>query len=114
MMKFSFHFFFRNNRYNSRISFLCYLNEKIAKVPTGWIGKNKGYKKYSLILILGGALGNLYDRIFFGAKDTKNGVCGSLIDLTNASQFNHRIIVTGGVLERQCQEILRSFFKLRR
>lgn len=29
--------------------------------------KNKGYKKYSLIFILGGALGNLYDRIFFGA-----------------------------------------------
>ena len=29
--------------------------------------KNKGYKKYSLILILGGALGNLYDRNFFGA-----------------------------------------------
>ena len=29
--------------------------------------KNKSYKKYSLILILGGALGNLYDRIFFGA-----------------------------------------------
>jgi signal peptidase II len=29
--------------------------------------KNEGYKKYSLILILGGALGNLYDRIFFGA-----------------------------------------------
>lgn len=29
--------------------------------------KNKGYKKYSLIIILGGALGNLYDRIFFGA-----------------------------------------------
>ena len=29
--------------------------------------KNEGYKKYSLIFILGGALGNLYDRILFSA-----------------------------------------------
>jgi signal peptidase II len=29
--------------------------------------KNKGLKKYSLLMILGGALGNLYDRIFFKA-----------------------------------------------
>lgn len=29
--------------------------------------KNEGYKKYSLILILGGALGNVYDRILFSA-----------------------------------------------
>ena len=29
--------------------------------------RNKGLKKYSLLMILGGALGNLYDRIFFNA-----------------------------------------------
>ena len=29
--------------------------------------KSKGFKKYSLIMIVGGALGNLYDRIFFYA-----------------------------------------------
>ena len=29
--------------------------------------KNDGMKKFSLLLILGGALGNLYDRIFFRA-----------------------------------------------
>ena len=29
--------------------------------------KNSGLKKYSLILIFGGAIGNLYDRIFFRA-----------------------------------------------
>ncbi len=29
--------------------------------------KNVGLKKYSLIMILGGAIGNLYDRIFFKA-----------------------------------------------
>jgi len=29
--------------------------------------KNDGFKKFSLIMIMGGALGNLYDRIFFSA-----------------------------------------------
>tara|TARA_Y100000591_G_scaffold326834_1_gene350224 strand:- start:453 stop:950 length:498 start_codon:yes stop_codon:yes gene_type:complete len=29
--------------------------------------KSKGFKKYSLLLILGGALGNVYDRIFTNA-----------------------------------------------
>ena len=31
------------------------------------IFKNDGLKKYSLLMIFGGALGNLYDRIFFKA-----------------------------------------------
>ena len=29
--------------------------------------KNKGFKRYSLIFILGGAIGNLFDRIFYKA-----------------------------------------------
>ena len=29
--------------------------------------RNKGIKKYSLLMILGGALGNIYDRIFYRA-----------------------------------------------
>ena len=66
------------------------------------------------IMCLGALMHARIERIVFGAKDTKNGVCGSLVDLTNASQFNHHTIVTSGVLEKQCQEILRSFFKLRR
>ena len=66
------------------------------------------------LMCLGALMHARVERIVFGAKDTKNGFCGSLIDLTNASQFNHHTIVTGGILEKQCQEILKSFFKLRR
>ena len=29
--------------------------------------KSQGFKRYSLLMIVGGALGNLYDRIFFKA-----------------------------------------------
>jgi tRNA(adenine34) deaminase len=66
------------------------------------------------LMCLGALINARIERIVFGAKNTKNGFCGSLIDMTNDSQFNHRPIVTGGILEKQCQEILRSFFRLRR
>ena len=31
------------------------------------IVKSNGFKKYSLLMVLGGAFGNVYDRIIFGA-----------------------------------------------
>ena len=31
------------------------------------VAKNKGFKRYSLLLILGGAIGNFFDRIFYKA-----------------------------------------------
>ena len=66
------------------------------------------------LMCLGALINARIERIVFGAKNTKNGFCGYLVDMTNDSQFNHRPIVTGGILEKQCQEILRSFFRLRR
>ena len=54
------------------------------------------------------------ERVVFGASDPKSGVCGSTIDLSSESIFNHQISVSGGVLEHECKNILQSFFKLRR
>ena len=54
------------------------------------------------------------ERVVFGASDPKSGVCGSTIDLSSESIFNHQILVSGGVLEHECKNILQSFFKLRR
>ena len=53
-------------------------------------------------------------RIVFGASDPKTGVCGSRADLTTESFFNHEIEISGGVLERECKQLLQSFFKSRR
>ena len=66
------------------------------------------------LMCLGALINARIERIVFGAKNTKHGCCGSPLDMTNDKQFNHRAIVTGGILEKQCQEILRSFFRLRR
>tara|TARA_B100000795_G_scaffold13087_1_gene9033 strand:- start:630 stop:1073 length:444 start_codon:yes stop_codon:yes gene_type:complete len=51
------------------------------------------------------------DRIVFGAYDFKGGACDSYSDL---KIFNHKVIITGGILESNCREILHSFFKQRR
>ena len=54
------------------------------------------------------------ERIVFGALDPKTGVCGSCIDLNNESFFNHKISITGGILDKECSELLRLFFKSKR
>lgn len=52
--------------------------------------------------------------IVYGAKDAKAGACGSTVNIASNSKFNHRIKVTGGILERECAAILRGFFKAKR
>ena len=54
------------------------------------------------------------NRIVFGAYDPKSGVCGSCINLQNEKNFNHKMIVNGGILEQKCKQLLLSFFKHRR
>ena len=65
-------------------------------------------------MCLGAMMHARIDRIFFGAYDTKTGVCGSCGDLSNANFFKHKIDIKGGILENDCKELLHSFFQLRR
>ena len=65
-------------------------------------------------MCLGAMIHARIERVVFGASDPKSGVCGSTIDLSSESIFNHQISVSGGVLEYECKNILQSFFKLRR
>ena len=51
------------------------------------------------------------ERIVFGALDPKTGVCGSCMDLNKENFFNHKISITGGVLEKESSDLLRLFFK---
>jgi len=53
-------------------------------------------------------------KIIFGAYDTRFGCCGSLMNLPQDSRFNHRCETVGGVLEKECSEILTEFFKGKR
>lgn len=54
-------------------------------------------------------------RVIFGAYDKKAGCCGTIYNLVQDKNFNHRVKeVKGGVLEKQCGEILSKFFAEKR
>ena len=50
-------------------------------------------------------------RVVFGAWDPKAGACGSVFDLPIEPRLNHRVTITGGILEQECQALLQKFFK---
>ena len=54
------------------------------------------------------------DRVVFGAADPKAGFAGSLGNLVQDERLNHRVELTDGVLQEECGELLRAFFRGRR
>ena len=48
--------------------------------------------------------------VFVGAKDEKNGACGSVCDLFSM-EFNHHPQVHFGLLEAEAQQLLTDFFR---
>lgn len=50
-------------------------------------------------------------RLVFGAPDPKAGACGSVLDFADNERLNHRVEVTGGILEEESRQLLKGFFK---
>ncbi|MGJ8538020.1 tRNA adenosine(34) deaminase TadA [Heyndrickxia coagulans] len=59
----------------------------------------------------GAVLQSRIKRVVYGAKDPKAGCAGTLMNLLEDGRFNHRSEVVSGVLETECGELLRSFFR---
>ena len=65
-------------------------------------------------MCLGAMMHARIKRMVYGTSDPKTGVCGSHVDLTTESFFNHKMEISGGILEKDCKKLLQTFFKLRR
>ena len=53
-------------------------------------------------------------RVVYGARDPKAGAAGSVLDLMDVPQLNHRIDCHGGLLAQESSALLRAFFAERR
>ena len=53
-------------------------------------------------------------RLVFGSLEPKFGAVESKFKLLNDNGFNHKVKVDRGILEKECAEILKNFFRERR
>jgi len=54
------------------------------------------------------------DRIVFGATDPKAGACGSVFNLATNKKLNHQVEVIQGIMEQDCEWLLKEFFREQR
>jgi tRNA(adenine34) deaminase len=52
--------------------------------------------------------------VVFGAYDERVGAAGSAYDIVRDARLGASVDVVGGVLENECQELLKEFFQSRR
>jgi tRNA(adenine34) deaminase len=53
-------------------------------------------------------------RVVFGARDPKAGAAGSVLNVLNVAQLNHRPVAEEGLLAEDSADLLRAFFGSRR
>lgn len=51
------------------------------------------------------------DRVVVGCMNPKAGCAGSILNLLQMQEFNHQVELTTGVLEEECSQMMKAFFK---
>src|SRR5271167_2437967 len=66
------------------------------------------------VMCVGAMLNARIARVVYGARDDKAGALGSVYDIGRDGMLNHQFEVVGGVMESECAELMREFFRTRR
>ncbi len=66
------------------------------------------------IMCTGAMLSSRIDNLYYAASDSKFGACGSVHNLAENSKTNHTIKVFSGILAKESEDLLKSFFTKKR
>lgn len=50
-------------------------------------------------------------KVVFGTRNSKAGCAGSILNILNEPRFNHQVAVEEGILQEECSELMRLFFR---
>lgn len=63
------------------------------------------------IMCTGTIIQSRIKRVVYGTNEPKFGALGSIVDISQISDFNHHIEVTKGILQDECSLMMKTFFK---
>ena len=66
------------------------------------------------LMCAGAIIQSRIKRVIYGAPDLKGGAFGSSINVLDASNINHRPEIVKGILESECSQIIKGYFKSKR
>ena len=92
--------------------------ELIALRQAAWIKNDWRFNKCSLIVNIepctmcaAALIQARMGYVIYGAEDDKRGGFGGAIDLSKHASAHHKMIVTGGILEKDCRKKIQLWFK---
>jgi tRNA(adenine34) deaminase len=59
----------------------------------------------------GALINSRIKKVYIGTMDNKTGACGSVLNLLEDYTFNHKVEVETGILQEECEDLLKKFFK---
>lgn len=59
----------------------------------------------------GAIINSRLKKIYIGTRDEKTGAVGSVLNLLEDYKFNHKVEIESGIMQKECEKILKDFFK---
>ena len=84
-----------------------------AKKLGGWrlLGCNLYVTAEPCAMCAGAIVWARIHRLYIGTMDPKGGACGSVFNIPQEPRLNHYVEIETGIMQQECQNILKAFFK---
>lgn len=105
------------NRRNTDKNTLCHAEISAIRKASKFMGdwRLEGCTMYATLepcqMCAGACVQARIDRVVIGCMSPKSGCAGSVINLLQMDDFNHKVEITKNVLEDECSSLLTGFFE---
>lgn len=103
----------RETKKNALLHAECIAIDRACRKLGGW--RLPGCEIYVTLepcpMCAGAILNSRIEKVYFGAYDLKSGCAGSKLNLFNKNLCNCSLESTGGIMQSECSQLMRTFFK---